>query len=98
MYTTCPPHVLQKEELLTKIYLYRVGRESSGQYQTIGGSGDWARGSMGIKWVFLFELPPGNFPNGPASFMLPARAIKPTAKSIFQAFRKMAVEVSHRIL
>ena len=53
---------------------------------------------MGIKWVFLFELPPGNFPNGPASFMLPARAIKPTAKSIFQAFRKMAVEVSHRIL
>ena len=24
MYTTCSPHVLQKEELLTKIYLYRV--------------------------------------------------------------------------
>ena len=23
LYTTCPPHVLQKEELLTKIYLYR---------------------------------------------------------------------------
>jgi len=77
---------------------YLVGRESSGQYQTIGGSGDWARGAMGIKWVFLFELPPGKFPNGPAGFMLPARGIKPTAKSIFQAFRKMAVEVSHRIL
>ena len=77
---------------------YKVGRESSGQYQTIGGSGDWARGAMGIKWVFLFELPPGNFPDGPAGFMLPARGIKPTAKSIFQGFRKMAVEVSHRIL
>ena len=24
LYTTCSPHVLQKEELLTKIYLYRV--------------------------------------------------------------------------
>ena len=23
LYTTCSPHVLQKEELLTKIYLYR---------------------------------------------------------------------------
>ena len=68
-------------------------------YQTIGGSGDWARGAMGIKWVFLFELPPGKFPNnGPDAFMLPARGIRPTAKSIFQAFRKMAIEVSHRIL
>ena len=24
LYTTCSPHVLQKEELLTKIYLYRM--------------------------------------------------------------------------
>ena len=24
MYTTCTPHVLQKEELLTKIYLYNA--------------------------------------------------------------------------
>ena len=78
---------------------YVVGRESSGQYQTIGGALDWARGAMGIKWVFLFELPPSKFSNnGPSAFMLPARGIKPTAKSIFQAFRKMAVEVSHRIL
>ena len=86
--------------------IFRVKRSASGRsnkavpsiYKEVNGSGDWARGAMGIKWVFLFELPPGNFPNGPASFMLPARAIKPTAKSIFQAFRKMAVEVSHRIL
>ena len=79
---------------------YVVGRESTiSQYQTVGGSGDWARGAMGIKWVFLIELPPGKFPkNGPSGFMLPARGIKPVAKSIFQAFRKMAVEVSHRIL
>ena len=24
LYTTCSPHVLQKEELLTKIYLYQI--------------------------------------------------------------------------
>ena len=26
LYTTCSPHVLQKEELLTKIYLYKTRR------------------------------------------------------------------------
>ena len=29
LYTTCSPHVLQKEELLTKIYLYRHHGDSS---------------------------------------------------------------------
>jgi hypothetical protein len=27
LYTTCSPHVLQKEELLTKIYLYVIYKE-----------------------------------------------------------------------
>ena len=29
MYTTCSPHVLQKEELLTKIYLYRKAAKAN---------------------------------------------------------------------
>ena len=28
LYTTCSPHVLQKEELLTKIYLYNLAKHS----------------------------------------------------------------------
>ena len=31
LYTTCSPHVLQKEELLTKIYLYRDANNACAQ-------------------------------------------------------------------
>ena len=36
---------------------YKVGSSPRIQYLAAGGSDDWAKGEMGIKWVFLLELP-----------------------------------------
>ena len=37
-YTTCFPHVLQKEELLTKIYLYELGLREDMDFQVSKGN------------------------------------------------------------
>ena len=72
---------------------YIVGSSPVTQYLAAGGSDDWARGEMGIKWVFLIELPD----KGTFGFLLPANSIKPTGRSIFQGIRLMAVKVSHTL-
>jgi len=69
---------------------YDVGSSPKTQYIAAGGSDDWARGEMGIKWVFLLELPD----KGYHGFLLPAYHIKPTARSIFEGIRTLAVKVS----
>ena len=73
---------------------YVVGSSPQVQYFASGGSDDWARGSMGIKWVFLLELPD----KGVTSFFLPSSEIKPTGFSIFQGIRALAVQVSHTLV
>ena len=77
---------------------FTVGQGARSQYQTIGGSDDWARGEMGIKWVFLLELPPGQRKKRKElGFLLPASHIKPAAESIFRGIRALGFEVSHKI-
>ena len=72
---------------------YVVGSSPKTQYLAAGGSDDWAKGDMGIKWVFLLELPD----RGYYGFLLPAYHIKPTAESIFQGIRALGVEISHTL-
>ena len=77
---------------------FTVGQGARIQYQTIGGSDDWARGEMGIKWVFLLELPPGQRKKQKElGFLLPEKLIEPTAESIFRGIHALSVEVSHKI-
>ena len=59
-----------------------------------GGADDWARGDMGIKWVFLIELPD----TGTFGFLLPANKIVPTGQSIFEGIRALAVTISHTLV
>ena len=72
---------------------YKVGSSPRIQYLAAGGSDDWAKGEMGIKWVFLLELPD----KGYHGFLLPAYHIKPTSESIFQGIRALGVEISHTL-
>ncbi|CAB4066845.1 Carboxypeptidase B,Carboxypeptidase O [Lepeophtheirus salmonis] len=37
--------------------IYDVGTSSDVQYRASGGADDYVRGALGIKWVFLIELP-----------------------------------------
>ncbi len=73
---------------------YSVGSAPKTQYLASGGSDDWARGEMGIKWVFLMELPD----KGSYAFMLPAHNIIPVGRSIFAGIRALAVGVSHTLV
>jgi len=72
---------------------YAVGSSPRTQYLAAGGSDDWAKGEMGIKWVFLLELPD----KGYHGFLLPAYHIKPTSESVFQGIRALGVEISHTL-
>ena len=76
---------------------YSVGPGARTEYQSIGGSSDWARGEMGIKWVFFLELPPTRRSKN-AGFLLPANHIQPTGESIFRGIREMGVQISHKIV
>ena len=51
-------------------------------------------GDMGIKWVFLIELPD----TGTFGFLLPANKIVPTGQSIFEGIRALAVTISHTLV
>jgi len=73
---------------------YIVGSSPVTQYLAAGGSDDWARGDMGIKWVFLLELPD----KGSFGFLLPANLIKSTGQSIFEGIRLLAVKISHTLV
>ena len=73
---------------------YSVGSAPKTQYLASGGSDDWARGEMGIKWVFLLELPD----KGAFTFLLPPNLIIPTGRSILAGIRAMAVGISHTLV
>jgi len=72
---------------------YAVGSAPYTQYLAAGGADDWARGEMGIKWVFLIELPD----TGTFGFLLPANKIVPTGQSVFEGIRALAVTISHKL-
>ena len=71
-------------------YLYKVGTSPEINYVMKGSSDDWMRGHLGVKWVYLIELPSSfTFPG----FLLPESEIVPTGKSVFHGIRAAALEV-----
>jgi len=72
-------------------YRFSVGSSPDINYYSNGGSDDWVRGELGIKWVFLLELP--DRMGGRHGFVLPAREIIPVGHSVFHGVRRAALEV-----
>ena len=77
-------------------YFFKVGTSPQINYFSNGGSDDWIRGKLGIKWVFLFELPDKQ--NGNYGFLLPARHIIPTGHAVFQGLRRAALVVQRTLI
>ena len=57
-----------------------------------GGSDDWAKGIAGVKYSYTIELRD----SGHHGFLLPASAIEPTGKEIYQSLRTLALTVHRR--
>lgn len=62
---------------------YRVGGAANTLYPASGGSDDWAKGTMKMKYTYTIELRD----NGRYGFVLPASYIVPTAKEALAALR-----------
>ena len=77
-------------------YFFRVGTSPVTNYYSNGGSDDWIRGRLGIKWVFLYELP--DRAGGRNGFLLPAREIIPTGHAVFNGIRRAALEVQRTLV
>ncbi|XP_040571245.1 carboxypeptidase B [Lepeophtheirus salmonis] len=70
--------------------IYDVGTSSDVQYRASGGADDYVRGALGIKWVFLIELPD----KGRHGFLLPPHLIKQVSFSVFQGIREFAHQIA----
>lgn len=58
---------------------YTVGPSGNTLYPASGGSDDWARGEMKIKYAYTVELRD----SGRNGFVLPASQIQPTGREAF---------------
>ncbi|XP_022916952.1 carboxypeptidase B-like [Onthophagus taurus] len=65
---------------------YTYGPAGNTLYPASGGSDDWAKGAMGIKYAYTIELRD----NGRYGFVLPASYIVPSAKEGLAALRVIA--------
>lgn len=71
---------------------YTVGTGADTLYPASGGAEDWAKGRMGIKYSYLFELrPDGQVWDG---FLLDESQILPTARETFEAVKVIADRTS----
>ncbi|XP_066139755.1 carboxypeptidase B-like [Euwallacea fornicatus] len=70
--------------------MYTVGPAGNTLYPAAGGSDDWAKGTMKIKYAYTIELRD----NGRYGFVLPASYIQPTAKEALAAVRTIAEAVA----
>ncbi|CAB4066603.1 unnamed protein product [Lepeophtheirus salmonis] len=70
--------------------IFQVGTSSEVQYRSSGGADDFAKGALGIKWVYLIELPD----RGRHGFLLPANLINPVSFSVFQGIREFARRIA----
>lgn len=70
--------------------VYKVGTAAKLLYPAAGGSDDWAKGTIGIKYVYTIELRDG----GRYGFVLPASYISYTAKETLAAVKVVAGAVS----
>lgn len=68
---------------------YSSGQAPETIYRVAGASDDWARGTVGIKWISLFELPGGVY-----GFLLPARYISGVGHSIMAGVEAMANHIT----
>ncbi|KAL3273900.1 hypothetical protein HHI36_015324 [Cryptolaemus montrouzieri] len=68
---------------------YALGSSGKLLYPATGGSDDWAKGTMGIKYAYTLELRD----NGRYGFVLPAHYIQPTAAEAYAAVRAIVSEV-----
>lgn len=69
---------------------YTVGSSGITLYPASGGSDDWAKGSIKMKYAYTIELRD----TGRHGFILPANYIKPTATEAFAALRVVAKAVA----
>lgn len=69
---------------------YTVGPSGAALYPAAGGSDDWARGVMNIKYAYTIELRD----NGNYGFNLPASQIKPTGEETMKLIQELAKAVS----
>ncbi|KAK0427639.1 hypothetical protein QR680_010340 [Steinernema hermaphroditum] len=67
---------------------YVVGTGADTLYPASGGSEDWAKGKMGMKYSFLFELRPEE--NVWDGFLLAENQILPTARETWEAVKLIA--------
>lgn len=67
---------------------YTVGTGADTLYPASGGSEDWAKGRMGVKYSFLFELRPEDSVYD--GFLLPESQIVPTARETWEAVKVIA--------
>ncbi|KAL3089768.1 hypothetical protein niasHT_020210 [Heterodera trifolii] len=67
---------------------YTVGTGADTLYPASGGSEDWAKGRMGAKFSFLFELRPEDSVYD--GFLLPESQIHPTARETWEAVKVIA--------
>lgn len=65
---------------------YRVGPAANTLYPAAGGSDDWAKGVVGMKYSYTIELRD----QGRYGFILPASFIQPTAKEALAATKVIA--------
>lgn len=70
---------------------YTVGPAGSTLYPASGGSDDWAKGTMRMKYAYTIELRD----NGRYGFVLPAAYIQPTAREALAAVR-VIVEAANK--
>lgn len=56
-----------------------------------GGTYDWVRDSVGVKWAYALELRPG--PNAFNGFILPTSQIVPTAEETWAGLKSIAGEM-----
>uniref|UniRef100_A0A0K0E546 ShKT domain-containing protein n=1 Tax=Strongyloides stercoralis TaxID=6248 RepID=A0A0K0E546_STRER len=77
-------------EALRRVYgtKYIVGTGSDTLYPASGGSEDWAKGKMGIKYAYLFELRPEESVYD--GFLLREDQILPTARETWEALKVIA--------
>ncbi|CAD5209553.1 unnamed protein product [Bursaphelenchus xylophilus] len=69
---------------------YTVGTGADTLYPASGGSEDWAKGRMGVKYSFLFELRPDD--SVAEGFLLAEREIIPTARETWEAVKVIALD------
>merc|ERR1719270_1246412 len=68
---------------------YEVGASSRMLYLASGGSDDWAKGVLGVKYSYTVELRD----TGRQGFVLPSHYIQITGEEMFSALRLLSLHV-----